>query len=317
MTKLGTFAGGPSILPPTPGRGRYPTRYDSLGPVNPRLEDYVEAYPAGHPDQPWGFGGLAPLGWNKGKPDGSRMVGWTLRPKGKSQIVAAHAFSINPQAIVRTDSSRNQMFATQAAFYVDDFGPGSVQIQLTQLVAHGRNGATMRESVLAFYDNIYIAATANPAKYDVYFYDSHLWQAVNGKVPERVYFPPQGFQLVRSVSQHNTWQVMLMMGTLVAPPSAAKDTPQVAGQPKVKVHVVRKGETLKKVGAQLAGRGATHQRVLQLEQQVIALTAKYGADDIRKARDVPVYNTQGQQIGHVHVARNHLAPGEKIVLPAG
>lgn len=294
----------------------YPTRYDASGPVNPRLEDYVEAYPAGQPADPWGWAGLPPLGWNRGRPDGTRMCGWTLQPHGSAQIVAAHAFSINPQSIVRTDTSRNQMFATQAAFYVDNFGPGSTQIQVTQLVAHGRAGATMRESVLAFYDNIYVASTANPGRYDVWFYDSHLWQSP-GAMPERVYFPPQGWQLVRSVSQHNVWQAVIMMGTLDRVAPAAKATPQVAGQPRIRLHVVRKGETLKKLAAQLAGRHPTHQRMLQLEQQIIALTAKYGSDNISKPRDVPVFNTAGVQIGHVHVTRNHLAPGEKIVLPAG
>lgn len=306
----------------------YPPLIDDLGqPVSIRSDDAIEAHEPGR-NNAWAAAGLPPLGWNAGKPDGSRMVGWTLRRKGKSAIVAEHAFSINPQSITRTDSSRNQLFATQAAFYVDDFGPGSVNIQINQLVAHGRasaqaggglSRATMREDVVRFYDLIYIEATSNPGRYDIFFHDNHLWDQITGKVPERVYFPAQAWQLVRSVQQQNVWQLQLTMGTLDAPPAASKSTPQVPGQPKIKVHVVKKGETLKKIAARLAGRNATHKRVLQLEQQIEALTAKYGKDDITKNRDVPVYSAANPQqwLGNTHVTRLHLAVGEKIILPAG
>lgn len=305
-----------------------PPLIDELGqPINPRLEDAIEAHQIGQ-NNAYATAGLPPLGWNQGDPDGSRMIGWTVRRKGKAKVVASHAFSINPQSINRTDSTRNQMFATQADFYVDDFGPGPVTIQLTQKVAHGRASAqaggtlsrtTMREDVLRFYDLIYTQVVSNPGVFDVYFHDNHLWEQVNGKVPERVYFPPQAYQLLRSVDQHNVWLLQLTMITLDAPPRAAKSTPRVPGQPKIKVHVVRRGETLKRIAAQLAGRNATHKRVLQLEQQIIALTKKYGKDDIAKSRKVPTYSAANVQewLGNVHVSRNHLATGEKIILPAG
>jgi hypothetical protein len=293
--------------------------------VNDRSSDAIEAHLVGSGSD-YATAGLPPLGWNAGRPDGSRMIGWVLKRQGQSKVVAQHAFSINPQSISRSDSPRNQMFATQGGFYVDAFGAGPVTISLTQFVAHGRASAaagggliraTMREDVVRFYDRIYTAAVKDPDTYDVWFYDSNLWDLVNSKVPERVYFPAQSWQLLRSVSQQNVWQVQLTMVTLDAPPPATTQTPQVPSQPKIRVHVVRKGETLKKIAARLAGKHGTHKRVLQLEQQIIALTKKYGADDISKRREVPTYSTSGTWLSNVHVSRNHLAVGEKIILPAG
>jgi hypothetical protein len=294
--------------------------------VNDRSTDAIEAHLVGS-DHAYATASLPPLGWNAGRPDGSRMIGWTLNSKGAgSKLIAEHAFSINPQSISRSDTPRNQMFATQGGFYVDAFGAGPVTISLTQYVAHGRASAaaggglvraTMREDVVRFYDKIYTAAVANPGTYDVFFYDSHLWDVVDSKVPERVYFPAQSWQLLRSVSAQNVWQVQLTMITLDATPPATTQTPQVPSQPKIRVHVVRRGETLKRIAAKLAGRDGTHRRVLQLEQQIVALTRKYGADDIAKGRDVPTYSTAGAWVSNVHVSRNHLAVGEKIILPAG
>lgn len=306
----------------------YPPLIDELGqPINPRSDDAIEAHEPGR-NNAWATAALPSLGWNGGGPDGTRQVGWTLRRPGDSTIIQQHAFNINPQSINRTDSTRNQMFATQGGFYVDDFGPGPITIQLTQKVAHGRASArgggglgrtTMREDVIRFYDLIYTTAVSNPGIYQVYFHDNHLWDQVTGKVPELVYFPPNAFQLVRSVDQHNVWVVQLTMVTLDAPPRAAKSIPSVPGQPKIKVHVVKRGETLKRIAAKLAGRRPTHQRVLQLEQQIIALTKKYGQDDITKNRTVQEFSAKNPQqfIGTVSVTRMHLAVGEKIILPAG
>lgn len=301
-----------------------PPLIDALGqPTDIRLEDAIEAHEPGV-GSAYATAALPPLGWNHGKPDSSRMVGWTLHRGGR--LIAQHAFSINPQAITRVPSSRNQMFATQDAFYVDDFGPGSETVQLTQKVAHGRATAggggsiiraTAREDVLRFYDEIYVKATANPGQVLVYFHDNHLWNQPNGRTPELVYFPSQALQIVRSVDQHNVWVIQLTMMTLVPrrkPPSQG----QIPGQPKIRVHVVRKGETLTKIAAKLAGRRATHKRILQLQQQVVALTKKYGDDDITKNRKVPTFSTSNPQqvTGLAHITRNHIAPGEKIILPA-
>ena len=301
--------------------------------VNDRSDDAIEAHQVGATRE-YATAGLPPLGWNAGRPDGSRMIGWTLNSKGAgAKLIDQHAFSINPQSISRSDTPRNQMFATQGGFYVDAFGAGPVTISLTQFVAHGRASAaagggliraTMREDVVRFYDKIYTAAVKDPGLYDVFFYDSHLWDVVNSKVPERVYFPAQSWQLLRSVSAQNVWQIQLTMITLDATPPATTQAPQVPSQPKIRVHVVRRGETLKRIAAKLAavsGTGnritPTHQRMLQLEQQIIALTKKYGADDITKSREVPTYSTAGAWVSNVHVSRNHLAVGEKIILPAG
>lgn len=315
-------------MTPAPDTVTYPPVIDALGqPVAARSEDYIEGHEVGQ-DNAWGAAGLPPMGWNDGAPDGSRMVGWTLRRPGRSRIVASHAFSINPQAITRAPTSRNQMFATQDSFYVDDFGMGSESIQINQLVAHGRASiqaggslvrATMREDVLRFYDTIFVPAAANPDSYEIYFHDNHLWNVINGKVPERVYFPAQAYQLSRSVQLNNVWQVSITMQTLDAPPRAARDPGQVPGQPKIRVHVVRKGETLAKIAARLAGKHASHKRRLQLEQQIVALTRKYGRDDIAKSREIPTYSADHPQrwLGNRHVSRMHLGVGEKIILPAG
>lgn len=309
----------------------YPPLVDVYGnPVDPRSDDYIEGIDLESKTEPanqtYATAKLPPLGWNHGKPDGSRQVGWTLQRRGSTQIVEQHAFSINPQSITRTDSTRTQLFATQAGFYVDDFGPGPVTIQITQLVAHGRqyaNGggslsrATMRQDVLRFYDRIYTKAVANRGQYQVYFHDNHLWDVVSSRSPEKVYFPPQAFQLVRSTSLHNVWQLQLTMVTLDAPPPATSGVQgPTPGLPRVKVYVVQNGDTLKKIATKLAGRNNTHKRVLQLEQQIVALTKKYGKDDITKNRTVQIYSG-GNRVGQTNVTRMHVAPGEKIILPAG
>lgn len=309
----------------------YPTLIGELGqPIaSDRPEDGIEAHAVGR-DNAYAAANLPPLGWNHGRPDSSRMIGWTLHRKGSNTIVESHAFSINPQAITRTDSTRNQMFATQGGFYVDDFGPGPITIQINQLVAHGRasaggggalSRATMREDVIRFYDLIYTKKVADPDLYDVWFHDNHLWDQVNGKTPERVYFPPQAWQLVRSVQQHNVWQIQLTMITLDAPPRAAKTLPRVPGQPRIRVYVVRKGDTLKKIATRITPRSSwgppTHQEVLKAERQIIALTKKYGKDDITKKRTIPLYAPGNPQthIGDATVTRMHVHPGEKIILP--
>lgn len=302
-----------------------PTLVTDLGQiVHNRDEDAIEAAPPGS-SVPYAFTGLPPLGWNHGKPDTSRQIGWTLTRRGA--LVNQHAFAINPQGIVRSDTPRNQMFATQGGFYVDDFGPGPTTIQLTQLIAHGRataggggglQRATMREDVLRFYDLIYIPWSKAPATLTVQFYDSHLWNQPTSKTGEPVYFPSNGVQLTRHVSLHNVWQLQVTMITTRAPTTAQAATGPVPGRPKVRVYIVRHGDTLKKIATRLAGKNATHKRVLQIEQTIVALTKSYGADDITKARTVNTFSTrtEGQQ-GQVHVTRMHVAPGEKIVLPAG
>lgn len=305
----------------------FPPLVDELGqPVPARSDDYIESVPPGGTD-PFATAALPPLGWNGGKPDGSRMVGWTVTPRGKSTILEQHAFSINPQAITRSPVQRNQMFATQAAFYVDDFGPGSETIQITQLVAHGRGNAnvggalaraTAREDVLRFWEVIYTKVTQNPGQYTVYWHDNHLWEQINSKSPEPVYFPQQAFQLSRNVQLHNVWQLQVTMGTLTPAPAASRYTGQVPGQPKIKVYVVRKGDTLKKIAARLAGKHASHHRMLQIEQQIVALTKKYGDDDISKPRTINIFNHRtGTVAGTVKVKRMHIAAGEKIILPTG
>lgn len=306
-----------------------PPLIDDLGqPIDVRSDDAIEAHQPGAPE-PYATAQLAPLGWDHGRADKSRMVGWTIHRRGSSQIIDSHAFSINPQSITRTDSPRNQMFATQDGFYVDDFGPGPTNIQISQLVAHGRryaavggqlSRATMREDVLRFKDVIYERATANPGQYDVYWHDNHLWTILNSKSPERVYFPPQSLQIMRSVQLHNVWQLQLTMVTL-DPPSSGRNTGTIPGQPRIRVHVVRRGETLLKLAAKLAHAGGnrhpSHKRILQIQQQIIALTKKYGADDITKARTVPIYSASNpsQWLNLVAVSRLHLAAGEKIILP--
>jgi hypothetical protein len=306
----------------------YPIVIDEFGnPVDPRDEDYVEGNQPGQSNA-YSTTGLPPLGWNRGRPDGSRMVGWTVHHRGSNRILEQHAFSINPQSIIRAPLNRNQMFATQGGFYVDDFGEGSETITISQLVAHGRASAggggslqraTMRDDVIRFYDLIYTKVSANPGQYDLYFHDNHFWPKLDARVPEKVYFPSQGFQITRSVSLHNVWQMQVVMGTLQPSPNAVKDGLPTPNRPKIKVHIVMRGETLTKIAAKLAGKHATHKRILALQQQIVALTKKYGQDDITKNRAVNLYNPARPDLvtNTIHVTRMHLAAGEKIILPAG
>lgn len=188
---------------------------------------------------------------------GSSKVGFTLRKSGK--ILQGFAFLINPQGLTRTDGSRAQLFATRGHFYVDDFGPAPTTIQMRQLVASGKRAGDDRfyvaiEDVQRFLKLIYLPATQGPGKteYAVYFHDHHFERGFE----QRVYFPPNSLVVARSVDQHGVLSVDLTMVGLEKYPYGEVE-PTKTTKPKTKLYTVKRGDTLTKLVARLAGRKAT------------------------------------------------------------
>ena len=91
-------------------------------------ERAIEGFAAGATKQ-LATANASPFSWNAKSPTANPRVGWILKQDGKE--IANWAFSINPQAITRSPTTRTQMFATRGAFYVDDFGAGQLRSRST------------------------------------------------------------------------------------------------------------------------------------------------------------------------------------------
>jgi hypothetical protein len=288
-------------------------------PIIPASEQAIEGFVAGS-SQPVGVARNSPFSWNAKDPTASMKVGWILKHSGKE--IANFAFSINPQSITRTPTTRTQMFATRGKFYVDDFGAGPETIQINQLVASGRYVATpaqgfqtLREHVLQFHDEIYLQAAGpgySNSPLEVFFYDNHLYYGTTeaAYVPERVYFPQQGFQLLRSISLNNVWQAQITMVSLEKPSNPINFS---SGKKKTKIIIVEENETLHKISVQQSGRNATAKRILQVEKAIISLNK-----GITKNRTIPVYSPTNTAtiVSEVEVKRLHVVKGEKLIVPA-
>lgn len=237
----------------------------------------------------------------------SLKVGWTLRRNDDSgAIVAAFAFLINPQGLTRGHGSRSQLQATQAHNYVDHFGPQAIPINLRQLVASGKdlgNGQgfyTAREDVQRFLTTIYLPATATdgPVKYKVYFHDNHFERGFE----ELVFFPPDSLTIERAVELHNTWRVELSMISLEKYPYDDVQVETVAPRTRQgKRYTVKRGDTLARIVAKLAGKHASSEKRKRIQTQVLDLNSF-----LRKKRALPGGKT-GKPM--------KVYPGEIIRLP--
>lgn len=293
---------------------------------DPQSEDIVEAF-YGQQAKSYGYATEAAQAWNGsgtsagliGPTSSSRKVGWTIRDHSK-RLVAQHAFHINPQAISRTHTSRSQLFATRGGFYVDTFGQGPTQIVIQQLVAGGQTakgrygdieGTTARDDVIRFYKEIYqrvVSAAYTATPLIVRFHDNHLKR----NWAERVYFPENSFAIERSVSNHNVWQLTITMVSLEN--QAAKTGADTGGSVNKRRYHVKSGDTLTRIAARLAGKGASHKRVQTVVQTIVKLN-KGTKDDISKTRTAPIYNARGAQVGTKKAKRLHLYAGEIILIP--
>lgn len=245
-------------------------------------------------------------------------VGFTLT-NSNDHVIAAMAFKLNPQALTRQQSQRNQLHATQGGFYVDDFGPGPTTITMRQLVASGKqlsqglngviNQYTARGDVQRFIDRIYQPVTTRPGKYVLRFHDNHYSPELGGK-GERIYLPANSLTVSRSVDLHNVWLVELTMvslepqadGQLNEAPQRA--TPNSTRRPR-KAYIVKAGETLHSLVARLAGKKSTSAHREALLTAILTLNPQ-----IKNQRTETI---NGQP---VTVAAFHLHSGERIVLPS-
>ncbi len=284
--------------------------------VNPESEEAVEGFAQGATKQ-LATATASPFHWNPKSPTGSARVGWILKQSGKR--IADFAFNINPQSITRSPTTRTQLWATRGAFYVDDFGAGPTTIQINQLLGTGIQAPgeyqTLRESFLQFYDEIWVTAAGqgyNRNPIEVFFYDNHLYAGLpeRADVPEKVYFPAQGFQVNRSVSLNNVWQVQVSMVSLEKP---SNPTTLGGGKKKTKPYLVRENETLKKIAAKLAGKHPTAKQILSMERAIIHYNPK-----VAKNRTVLIYSPLNTitPVGSVEVKRNHVAKGQVLKVPA-
>jgi hypothetical protein len=284
--------------------------------VRPDAEQAIEGYEEGSTKQV-ATANASPFSWNPKSPTSSARIGWILKQGGKE--IANFAFSINPQSITRSPTTRTQLWATRGAFYVDDFGAGPTTIQINQLLGTGIQSPgeyqTLREHFLQFNDEIWLQAAGQGYSNDpieVFFYDNHLFAGLPSQahVPERVYFPAQGFSVMRAVSLNNVWQIQISMVSLEKP---SNPTTLPGGKPKTKQYLVRENETLKKIATKLAGKHPTHKQTLQMEHAIV----KYNPG-IAKNRPELIFSPANTTtpIKSVEVKRNHVAAGEIITVPA-
>jgi hypothetical protein len=284
--------------------------------VNTASEEAIEGFADGAKKQ-LATANASPFSWNARSPTKGTRIGWILKQSGKE--IANFAFSINPQAITRSPTTRTQMWATREAFYVDDFGAGPTSIQISQLLGTGvqKPGEyqTLRESFLQFYDEIWLVAagqgySSHPV--EVFFYDNHLYAGLpeRADIPEKVYFPAQGFQVNRSVSLNNVWQVQIAMVSLEKP---SNPTTLGGGKKKTKPYLVKENETLKKIATKLAGRRPTAKQILAMERTIVKYNPK-----VAKNRTVLIYSPLNTitPTGSVAVKRNHVAKGQILKVPA-
>lgn len=281
-------------------------------------EEAIEGFAPGA-KSPYAVATASPFSWSGKSPTGSMKVGWILRQAGKE--VSNFAFSINPQSITRSPTTRTQLFGTRGGFFVDDFGAGPTTIQISQFVGSGEpishGYQTLREHVLAFYDEIWVPAAGqgySNSPLEVFFYDNHLYYGTttpSSYVPERVYFPSQSsFQLMRAVTANNVWQINITMVTLDKP---ANPLTLPGNKKKTKVYIVKANETLKKISVNIAGKKANHKQVLQVEQFLVRENKR-----ITKTRKVPIFSPLDTLTSNheVTVVGYHVAKGEKLIIPA-
>jgi hypothetical protein len=287
-------------------------------PIQGASEEAIEGFLPGA-RTPYAVVTDSPSSWNAKSPTASLKVGWILKQGGKE--IANYAFSINPQSISRTDTTRTQMFATRGGFYVDDFGGGPTTIQIDQLVGSGaptgsgNRFETLREHVLRFEDEIWTTAVGqgySNSPIEVFFYDNHLYHSTRESafVPERVYFPAQGKQLLRAVSANNVWKLQLTMITLDKPTNPI----ELPGhKPKTKIIIVKANETLKKIAVSIAGKHANHKQILTVENFILHYNPT-----VRKTRYLPIFSPLNAvtKIGEVKVQGYHVAAGQKLTVPA-
>lgn len=286
--------------------------------IRPEAEQAIEGYLAGSTQQ-LATANASPFSWNAKTPTATARVGWILK-RGKKEI-ANYAFSINPQSMTRTSTTRTQMFATRGGFYVDDFGAGPSTIQINQFVAAGKaqqagGYETLREHVLRFYDEIWTPAAGpgySNSPVEVFFYDNHLYAGLPSQAhsPEKVYFPQNGFQLMRAVGQNNVWQLQLTMMSLEKPEQEASSL--LHGKGKTKLYRVKQGETLKKFAAAHAAKShPTAKQILAYEKAILKLNPSVG-----KNRPVDIFSPSNVTVPveKIEVKRNHLAAGELLTVP--
>lgn len=262
---------------------------------------------------------LTPLLFHEQGPKAGQgqRVGWTLT-NASGHVVAAMGFKINPQALDRQQTQRNQLHATKGGFYVDDFGPGPTTITMRQLVASGKeldkglngviNQYTARGDVQRFLDTIYQPVTTRPGRYVLRFHDNHYSPDLGGK-GERIYLPSNALSVQRSVDLHNVWLLTLTMvslepqadGQLNDAPERA--TPNSTRRPR-KLYIVKSGETLHSLVARLAGKKATSKHREALLAALLTLNPQVKNKRTETINGAPV-----------SVAAFHLHAGERIVLP--
>ncbi len=254
----------------------------------------------------------------------SRHVTWSLCERGnRDHVVKAFGFHLNPQSIVRSHSGRSQLQATKARFYVDDFGPGPTTITVRQLAASGKHARSAdshwvrlenaRQNIMRFLAEIYYPAMASPDKYQVYWQDNHL----NRGGDELVYFPSNGIEVARDVSQHGVWMVGITMVSLERAPYKDWPGPQEDDRdPEAKavsrVYIVKRGQT--KVSTLVRSLMRTKYRTVKnehkLTQKIIWLN-----DDLKRKRTERTYSADGKYVKTVEVGPYRLAVGQKIRIP--
>lgn len=256
-----------------------------------------------------------------GKPSSatSTKVAWTLRDRGK--IVEVFDFAINPQGITRVESSRAQVFSTKGGHYADDFGPGPAMITLRQLVASGKRESiggelweafTLREDVQRFIKRIYRPATraVNHGRMDVFFHDNHFERGHD----ERVLFPQNGLTLQRAVDLQGVWLLELQMVSLEKNPFTDVDADRSPVPPHLRTHkyVVKRGDTLTKIVARVAGRGADAKKRKQVLARIVALNPW-----LKHRRKL--HRGDSGYVGTKTVTAKpyQVVPGEVMVLPGG
>lgn len=244
----------------------------------------------------------------------STKVVWVLKDDA-GKVRDGFAWYLNPQAIIRTPTNRNQMFGTKSGFYVDDFGPGSTSITVEQYVASSARiiegkPATLSSEVKLFLESIYGPASEPETKLHLWFYDNHMEQGGVGG-GELVFFPANGLSLRRSVSMANVWALTFTMQTLQrnpypSIPVGGKHPPNQ----QTRTYIVKNGDTLQRLVYLLAGSKRTAAKIKTITAEILRLNPQ-----IQKARQEQIFNAKGNQIGETNIQPMHIATGEKILLP--
>jgi hypothetical protein len=260
--------------------------------------------------------GVNEEGKEAGSPLGdSTKVAWVLKDE-KGHVRDGFAWYLNPQAIIRTPTNRNQLFGTKSGFYVDDFGPGSTSITIEQYVASSKRliegkPATLSSEVKLFLESIYGPAVEPDTNLQLWFYDNHMEQGGVGG-GELVYFPANGLSLRRSVSMANVWALTFTMQTLTRNPYpgipvGGRNVPDQ----KTIVFIVKTDNTLHQLVYFLAGSKRTEAKIRAITAEVLRLNPQ-----IQKFRQEQIFNAKEEQIGERAAKPGQIIAGEKLLLPA-